>query len=208
MSLIERLRDKIYGFSVPVAAVSPVYSKDKPDVSGDKDPSESVSDEEFFENIRKVRLSVFPNRVMFVCSGNICRSAYGEYRFRQMCLADHPGTQVISSGTLRITGRQASQEMIAVGAERGLDLEPHRSNGLSKLLVESSDIIFVMAQIHRMEILRISPESEKKVVLLGYWLNKPKYEIDDPIRHSMDFYRRVATEIDEALENWMIFNFH
>ena len=207
MSLIERLRDKIYGFSTPVAAVPPVCSNDKTEITAQKIASDQVSDEEFFANIPKVQLTVFPKRVMFVCSGNICRSAYGEYRFRQMCMADHPGTQVISSGTLRITGRQASQEMIAVGAERGLNLEPHRSNGLSKLLVDSSDIIFVMAQVHRMEILRISPESDKKIVLLGYWLNKPKYEIDDPIRQSMDFYRRVASEIDEALENWMNFNF-
>lgn len=203
MSFIDRLRDRLFGFSTPVAAPYPVQQMGDRSVNDEN----QASDEMNFDKSRHQRFETFPKRVMFVCSGNICRSAYGEYRFRQMCAEQHPDTQVISSGTLRINGRAATQEMIEVGAERGLNLEPHRSNGLSKLLIDSSDVIFVMSEKHRMEILRIAPEAEKKIVLLGHWLNQPKFEIDDPIRQSMDFYRRVTSEIDEALKNWLKANF-
>lgn len=200
MSWIDRLRDKLYGFKSESPIPRPVVAEP----SRIEETAESPKQETSSDSKEKTYPEKFPERVMFVCSGNICRSAYGEYRFKKMCAeCGKEETQVVSAGTLRIQGRAASDEMIETGKERGLDLTPHRSNGISRFLVDSSDVIFVMAPMHRTEILRISPESENKIVLLGEWLNTPKEEIDDPIRQSMDFYRRVTEEIDEALKNWM-----
>ena len=204
MSFIDRLRDRLFGFRRPAGDLSLAGSGIAPvgSSSGENKPVNESNPGMVDKDNQSEKNSGFPERVMFVCSGNICRSPYGEARFTQMCAKKHPDTRIISSGILRMAGHKASPEMITVASERGLDLSQHRSAGLSKLLVDSSDVIFVMAQKHRMEILRIAPNSDQKIVLLAHWLKTPKYEIEDPIGQSMDVYRAVADDIDEALMNW------
>ena len=183
MSWIDRIRDKLYGFETrgPEPA-KPPFSVAAPN---------------------PVMPSVFPERVLFVCSGNMCRSAYGEYRFKSLIAASHPQTHVISAGTLRIIGQPAASGMVAAAAERGLDLSPHRSNALSGVLVQSADTIFAMEQSHREALLRIDPHSRSKIVMLGLYLNTPAPEIEDPIGREPEVYSRVAAQIDEALGNWI-----
>ncbi len=183
MSWIDRIRDRIYGFDTR----SPQPAKR---------PSPEAAPEPAIP-------SVFPERVLFVCSGNMCRSAYGEYRFKALISSSHPQTRVISAGTLRITGQPAAAGMIAAAAERGLDLSPHRSNALSGVLVQSADTIFAMEQAHRDALLRIDPQAGSKIVMLGLYLNSPALEIEDPIGREPEVYCRVAAQIDEALGNWI-----
>ena len=195
MSFINKIRDRLFGFSAPASYEPPVLPlkpkrQDLPDHRVDPKIETPPQDKKF------------PDKVMFVCSGNICRSPYAEARFIQMCAEKHPQTRVISSGTLRINGREASAEMIAVAAERGLNLEPHRSKGISKLLIDSADVIFVMEEAHRAEVLKIVPNCGHKIVLLGNCLKTPKYDIEDPIGQSVEVYRAVTEEIDEALSRW------
>ena len=183
MSWINRLRDKLYGFEQrpPSVAVSP---RTEPSVQSE-------------------RPATFPERVLFICSGNMCRSAYAEYRFRQMISASHANTRIMSAGTLRLIGESAAPEMIAAAAERGLDLRPHRSNALSGLLVKSADRIFAMDRSHYDTLLHIDPASGHKIVMLGLYLNTPQPEIEDPMGREPEVYRRVAAQIDEALDNWL-----
>ena len=182
MSWIDRIRDRLFGFG------------------GAGLPKAQPAESRVYE-IHPQVLSGFPERVLFVCSGNICRSAYGEYRFRQLAAASHPDTRVMSAGTLRIVGREAAPCMMAAAAARGLDLTPHRSNGLSRLLVDTADVIFTMENVHRDALVQLSPCAQK-IVMLGLWLDTPQPEIEDPMGKSPDVYERVADQLDEALRNW------
>lgn len=144
----------------------------------------------------------FPKRVLCVCSGNICRSPYAEVVFRNMAKEQGYETQVFSAGTLKIVGKEAAPLMQRAAAEVSLDLSAHRSNPLSKLLIDASELIFVMSPEHRHEILRIAPNADKKTVMLAHWLSPSKLEIPDPMGLSYDHYRRAVAEINEALARW------
>lgn len=83
-------------------------------------------------------------KVLFVCTGNICRSPMAEVLFAHMA----PDAEVSSAGTMDWSGQPAHEYAIAAMAERGLDLSAHRSRRLSEYLVDESDLIVVMTRNH------------------------------------------------------------
>lgn len=88
-------------------------------------------------------------RVLFVCSGNICRSPMAERLFRDA--VERAGADWIlaeSAGTLRLVGRPAAREAIAALDEVGLDLSDHRSSALGELELASADLVIAMAREH------------------------------------------------------------
>ncbi len=193
MTLIARLRERLFGFQ------SSVKPEDIPRVVHHLDETKTKTE------MNKGNVPAeFPKRVLFICSGNMCRSPYGEARFRQ--LAGELDVQVTSAGTLRIDGRKAACDMQTAAIANGLDLSSHLSKPLSLLLIQASDVIFVMESIHRNEVLRLCPQAEPKIVMLGQWLDPAQNELEDPMGKEPEVYQRVANEIDTALARW--FEYH
>lgn len=178
MRWIERLKQRIYGISEPKMASTVSLT-----------PRTTIS-------------CGVPERVLFVCSGNICRSAYGAVKLERLCAVHGCKIHVASCGTLKIVGRSAAPEMQAAARERGLDLSHHRSRAMSRVFLEAADIIFAMTPEHYAVICRESPECAGRTMLLGQFLEPPKDEIDDPMGQAPEAYRRAADEIDEALTRW------
>jgi tRNA threonylcarbamoyl adenosine modification protein (Sua5/YciO/YrdC/YwlC family) len=138
---------------------------------------------------------------LFVCTGNTCRSAMAEGIFRKElaeklhCKVDQLGEigyKVSSAGVLDIAGAPASDEAIAVCAERGIDIKAHKSRLLTRELIEKSDFIFVMTRGHCQRVTDIEPEAAGKCILLG-----ADKEIADPIGQSKDFFRDCAGLIEK-----------
>ncbi|MDH5235764.1 MAG: RpiB/LacA/LacB family sugar-phosphate isomerase, partial [Gemmatimonadota bacterium] len=89
-------------------------------------------------------------RLLFVCTGNTCRSAMAEAIARR--LAASRGLEdvtVQSSGTSAWEGAPASDGALLVALEQGLDLNGHRARVLSKEIVAEADLILVMSTHHR-----------------------------------------------------------
>ena len=145
----------------------------------------------------------WPERVLFVCSGNICRSAYGAVKLRQLAEENGRVVRIASCGILRLVGHKAAPEMIETARERGLDLESHRSCAITRRLAEVSDVIFAMEPVHKKEICRICPEASGKTILLGSYLDRPSVVIPDPMGRAPEAYRVAANQIDEALTLWV-----
>ena len=84
-------------------------------------------------------------RLLFVCTGNTCRSAIAEALARREAiergLAD---VEVSSAGTSAWDGAPASDGALLVALERGLDISTHRSQQLTRELVQSHDVVLVM----------------------------------------------------------------
>jgi len=107
--------------------------------------------------------------------------------------------EVASAGTSSWDGASASDGALLVGLERRLDLTTHRSQLITRALVESSDLIFTMGP-HHLERVEALGGAGKSYMLTGY----PKRgtsgrAISDPMGGDLDVYRATADELDAEI---------
>lgn len=136
-------------------------------------------------------------KILFVCSGNTCRSPLAEALGRKM--AAERGLNEIafsSAGTGALDGGGASEAAILVGLERGVDLSSHRTRALTRAAVEQSDLILVMGP-HHLESVRIQG-AEEKAHLLDHYASggQSARAINDPFGGTLDAYRETAAELE------------
>lgn len=141
--------------------------------------------------------------ILFVCTGNTCRSPMAEGIFRQMAAerlgcdeADlaQRGVVMRSAGTLGVNGGRASREAIEVCRKRGIDLSDHVSQGLTVDLIQPADYIFTMGRHHVDVVRSIAPRDADRAVSLD-----PDEDISDPIGGTVEDYARTADRITRAL---------
>jgi len=130
--------------------------------------------------------------VLFVCTGNICRSptAEGIARDRYPDLATYS-----SAGTIAIRGSAPSRPAIAAAAELGIDISDLRGSPLSKASRTLPDHVYVMTERHRERVLAALPGLAERVELLD-----PAGEIADPYGLDLDFYRQTRDQIARAID--------
>ncbi len=139
------------------------------------------------------------NHILFVCSGNICRSPMAEYLLRA-ALPRESGWIVESAGTSAIAGLPASPEAIDVLAEQGLDLVPHRSRPVTAEGVRRARVIVAMTRMHRDLLQDLDANAGPKTfLLLSFGPNGMARELDDPIGGSMRVYRACRDTIASCL---------
>ena len=147
-------------------------------------------------------------RVLFVCSGNICRSPMAEAYLRHRASElDLPDLVSESAGTLGIVGAPASPEAVAAMSEIGIDLTPHRSRGLDRKILKRAGIIVAMGPDHVAELsgrFRAPPGTERW--LLRAFENGPQpqpdaEELADPIGQPIEFYRRQLALLRRSVDN-------
>ncbi|NNC91334.1 MAG: low molecular weight phosphatase family protein [Acidimicrobiia bacterium] len=100
-------------------------------------------------------------RVLFVCSGNICRSPFAEVLARDL----REDIDFASAGTIALTGNPASATGIAVAAELGVDLVDHRATHLTADVLSASDLVYAMEEEHIASVLAL--DSGARVELLS-----------------------------------------
>ncbi len=142
-------------------------------------------------------------RVVFICSGNICRSPMAESIFAAELHKRGEQGAAISMSTLGLHGRAASTNARAAVAEIGLDLQAHRSQSVSVGLLAHADVIFVMEAAHREFILCAAPSVGPRIVLMGTL--DPEGgpdEIDDPVGQPIEAFRACRDRIRRAVLAW------
>jgi protein-tyrosine phosphatase len=141
-------------------------------------------------------------KLLFVCSGNTCRSPLAEAVGKKLLESALPeGVAVSSAGTAAMDGAAASALSLAVAKNHDLDLQGHRSRLLSATLVRESDLIVALAAGHRDTIGIIQPGALQYTFLLSDLSDDHFGDIDDPIGGDLSAYENTFAMIEGCIND-------
>ena len=147
-------------------------------------------------------------RIMFVCTGNICRSPMCHYYLQKLVNeADLQNKYLISScGTYANTGESSTINAIETMKRFNVDLNMHRATNIDDIDIENYDLILCLTVSHKTTVLSLYPKLRGKVYTLREYVypNDSYKNIDDPWGLSLNVYNECADEIVEALN--ILFN--
>tara|TARA_R100000789_G_scaffold77324_3_gene72587 strand:- start:3138 stop:4280 length:1143 start_codon:yes stop_codon:yes gene_type:complete len=159
-------------------------------------PSNELNNATILENTRA--------GILFVCTGNTCRSPMAEAIFRNM-LAERlncqpaelagQGIEIASAGIAADYGHPAASEAVQLLADEGIDLSTHQSQPLTESLLERSERVYTLTNHHREIIITHRPELRDRVQVLG----QDGRDIPDPIGGDVAVYRQCKEVIEQNL---------
>ncbi len=131
-------------------------------------------------------------RVIFVCKGNICRSAYAEAKFNRLL------SGAISAGTNADEQGFANLDATRVAAERGVDLTGHRTQRVAGLKSYPGDLFVCMEREHAKSVRSAIDMDAKQVLLIGGLVGLPR--VIDPYGKSDVVFRGIFDRLDTLLD--------
>jgi len=116
------------------------------------------------------------------------------------------GIEVNSAGIAAASGGSPTDETIEVMKESGIDVSKYWSKDLTPDMIDEADLILVMEDVHKREVIRRSPQASSKTFLLKEYAypdkidNPEMYGIEDPIGWGSDFYRHTLGVIKKEVD--------
>ena len=161
---------------------------------------------------RDIVSTFIKKRILFVCTGNTCRSPMAQFLFKKYLEEAKPYLKdrydIISRGISAVSGAKASSYIVDILREKeNLDVGSFSAKRLTRNDILSSDLIFVMEASQRDYILKLEPTAMARIFHLGKFIDfESEEDIPDPISRGEEVYREVFGLIKKAvleLKGWM-----
>lgn len=151
----------------------------------------------------EIRESYLHPLILFVCTGNICRSPLAEYYFRVSSEQHGLPFRATSAGFLE-AGHKISEHSRTLLAEEGINSCSHKSQVIDSIMIRKSYLILTMEERQREMLLRISPQAAGKVSTLSEFCGvdycRDGSDIEDPYGSTPDFYRQTYEQIKHRID--------
>ncbi len=131
-------------------------------------------------------------RIVFICSGNICRSAFAE------AVAKSIGIDAISAGVYAIENAPANEQAIITADTMGYDLANHRTTPIMYLVLRKSDLLVAM-EPWQADLVSQNLASRHHTTLLGLWSKPACPLITDPFNQSPAYFEHCFKHIEQSV---------
>ncbi len=142
-------------------------------------------------------------KVMFVCTGNICRSAMAEGILKKIAVDKKLNLKVYSCGIYAEDGDNATYNAIYVAREYDIDISSHRATNIRNSKIQEMDIILCATKSHRDSVIYMYPNLQGKVYTIKEYAefddNGKDIDIKDPWGYDVEIYNNCMIEIQRCL---------
>lgn len=132
--------------------------------------------------------------VVFVCTGNTCRSPMAEAIFKEKT-ENHTAS---SAGLSVLFPTPAAENAVRVMQERGIDISAHRASQLTETVVREADLILTMTEGHRKLLVTLFPAAKEKTHTLASFAGAED-DVQDPFGGSPETYRACADQLAQLI---------
>lgn len=143
-------------------------------------------------------------KIMFICTGNTCRSAMADGLAKKVIKDKNLNIEVYSAGIFAMAGEHASYNSVAIMKEYDVDIALHKATSIEESNIENMDLILCATKTHKAELIARYNNLKEKIFTMkeyaGLDNNGTDMDIKDPWGYSIDTFRICAAEISLCID--------